>query len=378
MIYKMPTYSLQVLDTIVYLILTSLDFPLLFSQATNNPNDPNDPNDPSKSIDTRVDIDQELACEHYMYIAMHGGKWGDPDSVMKGARSGTRTGPRKRGRGKTTGDATEAATGDADGGGVDNDRFAADHEEHVVPPAVALVAYEMKAVLGYSAAFASSGHLWNKANEATKQELLGMIAQAGVATPMPRSRTSSEEQEKEKDSGAQENVPGEETPMLRPEATVESAEGEVYTPLGYQYAQQLQQFEQRAVQWWLSAAEHHGDKEAGMDSLFFVGHKCNEMHQYEDACHHYTKALQASLASAASASLSKAYGTLGWHLLLQKSCRVETMQHIALLVGGDEQASYATTASLVFRQAAKHEQIAGMKAVWQVLNVVANGVAWVW
>lgn len=269
-------------------------------------------------VDTRVEKDLKKAEIHFETLAMQGGRWGDPDTIM---------------------DAFLAGGSSGSVGGTIEESYSSSE---------VLVAFEMKAMLGYALAFTGSGWLWDTADLATRTNMMEMMAEAKENDDKGIGRTVEEEIS----------------------------------------INQFEHHETRAVEWWLSCAEHHKDGVARADSLLFVGGKYSEKNLHEKACEQY--------AAAVSASSSKSLGILGWHLLMGKPCLISTLENIvsSLVVAGDVKSDtggggslagietagnsvrQSKAAAMVLAAAAREETIPGMRLFWSGLSVVADGMAW--
>jgi hypothetical protein len=307
------------------------------------------------SVDTKVEMNKELACEHLMTIAMEGGKWGDPDKLMEAGR------------------------------GTDNRKYSSQNQEYQVSPSVVLVAFELKGMLGYSSAFTSSGWLWNNANDDTKKIMLSMIRSASSSTYL---LTGGNEDEVIEGGGQphgemihDDHYQREMEKLLRSFSETTTAKTTTSTNSNsIDDRSNFRHYEHRAMEWWVSSLQHHQNKEEVTDSMLFVGHKYNEKKNHIVACHHYSEALKSTyLSTTASSTTSKALGILGWHLLQKKSCNVKTMNEINQLVGGDgeESISYSKTSALVFAAAAEHEIIPSLSIMWYAMSYLAWIASWI-
>ena len=259
-------------------------------------------------VDTRVEKNLKKAEIHFETLAMQGGRWGDQDTIM---------------------DAFLAGGSSSSIGGTIEESYSSSE---------VLVAFEMKAMLGYALAFTGSGWLWDTADLATRTNMMEMMVEA--------------KENNNKDIN------------------------------------QFEHHEARAVEWWLPSAEHHKDGAARADSLLFVGGKYSEKNLHEKACEQY--------AAAVSASSSKSLGILGWHLFMGKPCLISTLENIvsSLVVAGDVESDtgggsslagietagnsvrQSKAAAMVLAAAAREETIPGMRLFWSGLSVVADGMAW--
>ena len=270
-----------------------------------------DEQDPD-SVDTLVKKDVDKATECYLKLTLNGGAWGDPDSVMTEARK-------------------------ENGGG-----------------AKALIAFEMKATLGYSFATSSSGYLWDTATSSTKILLEDMCVEVV-------------EGQVEEDTGI---LKKKQNRLFRYEPSENNFE----------------HHEKRAMRWWRSASEHHSNVKAGTDALLFSGVKYSEKGKYAYACEKYAKALSTLSSSSAASQWSKTLVIIGWHLLLHQPCYPKDIEHILNTIDatdnekGDEVREYGSSklASLIFDAASKYEKISAMKSAWNVLSFVASALSWVY
>ena len=136
----------------------------------------------------------------------------------------------------------------------------------------------------------------------------------------------------------------------------------------------------RSEQWWESTAHHHRDSRAAVHSLLFIGDKHAERGHHGRACESYAGALEMSSSSIRRPEngRAKALGTIGWHLLLGRTCSPSAREKLSRSFDDPvEGGASRNLAERVLLAAAEAEvDVNAMALVWRALGWVARAKSW--